>query len=190
MANVADFNQEVEVKNDFVTHPAGHEGIFKVTKGAEKIEREKQIVAVEFTGSVDGSNVREYISLILNDEGEWSSEWKATQALTAFRLRKHGGGKVAPVHLMSITAGKTAKASLRCRAYGKCASCGQSVNCKETLKDEPLTGGTVPTECRCGGLIERRLKNEVLRWLEPDAELSKQAQATKAEGGNNADAWG
>lgn len=179
---VVDFGQDVDVVDEFVTHPAGYEGVLKVTEDAKKIERDGQVSGVEITGTVDGAGVREYMARYRDKEtGEMGfAAFRVAAILSAFGLRSHGG-PVNPSTMLKIVEGKTAKVRLKVHAYGKCNSCGQA---GAELANK--------TECRCGGLIERRERNEVDRWLEPDAELSKptQAETTQAKGGNDADAWG
>ena len=162
---VVDFGQDVEVQDEFITHPAGHEGVFRATKDAEKITRNGQVSGVEINGTVDGANVREYLARYRDKEtGEMGfAAFRVAQVLTGFGLRNHGG-PVNPTSLLKITAGKTAKVRLKVHAYGKCTnkSCGKA---DAAMADDD--------KCSCGGLIERREKNEVDRWLEPDAELNQ-----------------
>jgi len=182
---VVDFGQDVEVRDEYVTHPAGYEGVFKATEAAKKIEREGQVAGVEITGTVDGANVREYLARYRDKEtGEWGfAAFKVAQVLNGFGLRSHGG-PVNPTTLLKITEGKTAKVRLKIHAYGKCKSCGRAgAEMADAVK------------CHCGGLVERRERNEVDKWLEPDADLgakpaASQSKATKTEGGKDADAWG
>jgi len=189
---VVDFGQEADVVDEYVTHPAGYEGILRVTKDAKKIESDGKVSGVEIHGTVDGAGVREYMSRYKDKEtGEIGfAAFRVAQVLTAFGLRKHGG-PVNPSTLLKITEGKTAKVRLKIHAYGKCKSCGQA---GAELANK--------TECRCGGLIERRERNEVDKWMEPDAGLNVAGSYTpernklhpsppaKTEGGNDADAWG
>ena len=181
---VVDFGQDVEVQDEFITHPAGYEGVFKATEPAKKIERQGEVAGVEITGTVDGANVREYLARYRDKEtGEMGfAAFRVAQVLTGFGLRNHGG-PVNPTSLLKITAGKTAKVRLKVHAYGKCKACGQA---DAAMADKPT--------CKCGGPVERREKNEVDRWLEPDAQIGKQAPAkaatTKTEGGSDDDSWG
>jgi hypothetical protein len=180
---VVDFGQDVEVVDEFIVHPAGYEGVFKASEAAKKIEKDGQVTGVEIIGTVDGAGVREYMARYKDkDTGQMGfAAFRVAACLTAFGLRKHGGS-TNPSAMLKIVEGKTAKVRLKVHAYGKCKGCGMA---DASLADKAT--------CRCGGLIERRERNEVDRWLEPDAQLGKQAPATKTattkpEG--DANAWG
>lgn len=183
---VVDFGQDVDVVDEFVTHPAGYEGVFRVTEDAQKIERDGDVCGIEINGVVDGANVRDYMARYRDkDSGQMGfAAWRVAACLTAFGLRKHGA-PTNPSAMLKIVEGKTAKVRLKIHAYGKCKGCG-AVGAELASK----------RQCKsCGGLIERRERNEVDRWLEPDAQIGKQSPAaTKAattkHGGDDDESWG
>ena len=185
MTQVVDFGQEADAVDEFVTHPDGYEGVFVVGKeGAKKIERNGQVSGVEINGVVDGANVRDYLPRYQDrDTGEWGfAAFRVSQCQTAFGLRKHGD-TVNPSALLKITEGKKAKVRLKINAYGKCKSCHKA---SADMADDQT--------CRCGGLVERRERNEVDRWLEPDAEIgqpnNKAAAMRQPAASGDSGAWG
>ena len=58
MTQVVDFGQDVDVVDEFITHPAGYEGVFKASEQAKKIEKDGQVTGVEIIGTLDGAGVR------------------------------------------------------------------------------------------------------------------------------------
>jgi len=137
---------------------------------------------VEIVGSVDGANVREYMARYRDkDTGKMGfAAFRVGGVLTAFGLRKHGD-LVNPTKLLEIKQGMRAPCKLKIHAYGKCKSCGRA---GADLADK--------AQCRCGGTIDRRERNEVDRWLEPDAQVggAPKAAGRQAETEASNDAWG
>lgn len=179
---VVDFGEQAEHVDEFVTHPAGYEGVFVVTQDAVKKERDGDVIGVEIVGAVDGANVREYMARYRDKEtGKMGfAAFRVGGVLTAFGVRKHGE-PINPTSLLDIRKGMRAPCRLRIDAYGKCKSCGKV---GADLADK--------AKCRCGGTIDRRERNEVDRWLEPDAQVGGAPRAagrqTETEASN--DAWG
>jgi hypothetical protein len=178
---VVDFGEQAEHVDEFITHPAGYEGVFVASQDAEKKTRDGDVIGVEIVGSVDGANVREYLARYQDrDTGKMGfAAFRVGGVLTAFGLRKHGD-MVNPTRLLDIRNGMRAPCKLKIHAYGKCKACGKA---GAELADK--------AQCRCGGAIDRRERNEVDRWLEPDAQVGGAKQAGRqAETEASNDAWG
>jgi hypothetical protein len=177
---VVDFGEQCDSVDEFVCHPDGYEGVFRATE-SRKVERDGAVCGVEISGVVDGANVREYLARYRDREtGKMGfAGFRVSQVLTAFRLRRHGE-PVEPTKLLSIREGATAPVRLKVHAYGKCKACGTA---DAAMADKAT--------CKCGGAIERRTRNEVDRWLEPDEATKPDAKTAKpAAAGEAADQWG
>jgi len=160
---IVDFGQEREAEeNEFVIHPEGHEGMFVANKDAAKVLKNGNCCGIEIVGTVDGSNVREYLTRYEDKKagsptfGQWGfADFRVNATAKAFGFRKHGDLTANPNDILRVKVGSSAPCRLKIHTYGKCRMCKAS-------STEQTSGA-----CRCGGIIETRQSNEIDRWLDP-----------------------